>query len=86
MLCKAEKIDGSGEIEGYLHKHLDEYSIFKDEVAERWGELTTISSGYKIKPETLKYSFDGGKSWYSEDKIQIILARREAMAIKGVKQ
>ena len=59
MLAKADRIDGGGGIEGYLVDDVIvpiSFKYFKD--------------SEKINPQTLKYSFDNGKSWFSKREIR----------------
>ena len=60
MICKAERIDGEGEVEGYYVYTL---MLKQHDIHDHLNRV------YEINPQTLKYSFDG-VSWYSEEQIQ----------------
>ena len=70
MLAKADRLDGRGSIEGYnfyvpsfteerLQAGLEGYYIHRYDLPAE-----------KINPQTLKYSFDNGVSWFSESEIR----------------
>ena len=63
MLCKAKRLDGSGEVEGYY------YIDVSGDNAHRITPYDNSAVDYIINPKTLKFSFDDGESWYSEDDI-----------------
>jgi len=56
-------------------KRLDNGEVIEDEsFLKRWHEYKNVIFGSEglteIDPKTLKYSFDNGETWHSEDKIQ----------------
>ena len=64
LICKAERLDGKGEVEGCLqiNRAISKYFI-----------IILFKSAYipiEINHETLKHSFDNGKSWWTEDEIK----------------
>ena len=79
MLAQANRIDGRELVEGH---HLSiENGRFHFIVAEAsdgrardiFYPVPVLEADYEIDPQTLKYSFDGGESFWSGSEIQEVL-------------
>ena len=57
MICKAETLDGKI-VKGWLVEDVIYPATFR-----------LYRDGEKIKPETLEYSFEDGKTWHKEEYI-----------------
>ena len=86
MIEKARRIDNSEWIEGYYFE--DRIWNAKDNL-KKWITIKTgkidyaeyesecdYEEEYEINQQTLRYSFDNGASWYSEDELKMILGNK----------
>lgn len=76
MLAQADKLSNGKAVKGsYINdKKENQHRI----LIEHTSQIT------QIEPQTLKYSFDDGESWYSETKIKLAL-RMYYKKVKGTK-
>ena len=72
MLAKADRLDGGGSVEGYY----SEYSNASFVIQKRYGIGTQF-----IDPQTLKYSFNNGESWFSEREVQLMIKGYKSLQI-----
>ena len=67
MISKADRIDGGGSVEGLVTTNMyDNYCI-------KCLDCDVSEFIYPIDVQTLKHSFDNGRTWYSEFEIQSAL-------------
>lgn len=69
LTARAKKIDSNEDVEGAFD---GEYRILTKYDSTRFhrGKSVVCYKSEIIDPDTLKYSFDGGKNFYSESEIQ----------------
>jgi len=72
MISQADRIDGAGSVEGY-YAYCSYFKAHKHTINDRNGAMDSVD------PETLKHSFDNGKSWYSEEEIDKALTMMSAL-------
>ena len=79
MISRADKIDGSGKVKGYLINVCTIESVLVHDKTDFHAKPTMLQS--RINPSTLEHSFDNGENWYKEEHIALMIRQIQLFEI-----